>query len=223
MINLLGWPEGLAVPLITQPLGVTGTPEEEMKISCTVGNTQTDNGGGRQIWWTGARAHKWKRKTKRRRDWQVVTQHTDRGTRWDLCTLPSQHKHTRHSCTFYLLAGADGWGHGALCAAPLHLDRLWAFKHGRRLEVTARQKGHRVDFVRASCCQVLNTSRFKKKSLGSVRTVLTGAAHCLVTFAYTVQLWLSSNELTRLQLLDRRITSGFWAEHLNPSPRSFPG
>lgn len=41
----------------------------------------------------------------------------------------------------YLLAGADGWGQGAVGAASLHLCTLRSFKHGRRLEVTARQKG----------------------------------------------------------------------------------
>lgn len=37
-----------------------------------------------------------------------------------------------------LLAGADRRGHGALCAAPLHVSGLGAFKHGKWLEITAR-------------------------------------------------------------------------------------
>lgn len=64
---------------------------------------------------------------------------------------------SRPSWVSYLFTGADGGGHRALCAASLHFDGLRAFEHGRRLEVTARQKD-RVDFVRAGSCQTLNTS-----------------------------------------------------------------
>lgn len=68
-----------------------------------------------------------------------------RDTQVDVCLYPNTN--TQDSavgcffcCFFYLLAGADGRSHGALRASSLHLDWLGAFKHGRRLEVTARQK-----------------------------------------------------------------------------------
>lgn len=88
-------------------------------------------------WRTGAQVHAEKK------TWltQAVSQRTQTGGhtgRQTYTSVPTQ-AHEAQLC-FYLLAGADGRGHGTLCAASLHLDRLWGFKHGRRLEVTAGQK-----------------------------------------------------------------------------------
>lgn len=105
MINLLGWPPGLAVPLITQPLGVTSTLEEEMKISGTAGNTQTDKMmRNEETDMTGRCTNTWSGgwKKMKRSGWKVVSsRHTE--TRLDRCTLPSQHKHMRPSSVFWLL------------------------------------------------------------------------------------------------------------------------
>lgn len=111
---------GLTVPLITQPLSVTGTQEEEMKISGTARNID---------WWKG----KYDRQVHRNMSWETGPPHpVIPKMLWSRPVLNTQS---------YLLTGADGRWHCALCAASLHLDRLWAFKHGRRLEVTVRQKG----------------------------------------------------------------------------------
>ena len=86
------------------------------------------------------------KKTERWCGWQAATEQTDVGThRWMYASIPTQTHKTQLWVVFfvwffYLLAGADGRGNGALRASSLHLDWLGAFKHGRRLEVTARQK-----------------------------------------------------------------------------------
>lgn len=100
MINLLGWPEGLAVPLITQPLGVTSTPQEEMKISCAARNAQTDNGEERY----DGQVHKHTRK-RQTIDRQAVIWQEGRGTHLNHNT------NTGHTalCFFFFLPSCRRW------------------------------------------------------------------------------------------------------------------
>lgn len=104
----------------------------------------------------------------------------------------------------YLLTGADGRWHSALCAASLHLDRLWAFKHGRRLEVTARQKGTELTLSERV---LVKDFPFLKKNLESVKSGYLGLLErpidchiCSNCKAGTLICWIKQTVIVRREM-----------------------
>lgn len=216
MINLLGWPEGLAVPLITHRH--PGGGNENLLHGWK--RTPTDNG---RDGYDGQVHMRTSGEKGKRRTW-LTSGHTCRDTQVDVHF--HHNTNTRETAPFFFLPSCRRWWTRPRCSLcclppPRHTPSLQTWQTTGNYCKAKRARSRLCQSRFLSSAQ--HNSLLEKQKSGISKEESDRSSPLVFTCVHSLQLWLSSSELTGQLLSVRWVISIFWDESFNLWPRSSPG